>query len=172
MITPDEFRELYIKHSKTSMAFAIGGTIIGLIAFPSILLFADEPFGIPTIYGTIFTGLLIVLGPLGILANKKHKDNIVSGNDPLLKGIELGNSDYVKWFYMLVLKHKKRQPPNDKIYAVCIYNDKKEIFHMDLDDEEQANAALELLSKKFPEAVGGYSEEIKQKMEEKYGFTL
>lgn len=165
MMTTDEFKKLYFQYGRNSMRAAIIGTSIGVIGCVFMLAMGYN------IYGAAAFGGLAFIGLLGYYQNVKHKKLIDSGQHPLIQGIEMGNSDYIKWFYVTVLTHKKNIKALEfKTYYINAYDDKKIVLNLSMDDQAQCDAIMELMASKFPNAEKGYSEEIRQRMIETYKY--
>ena len=163
-MTPQEFKENYIKESGHTTIAGIVGMTIGFGG--CIVLLALDI----SLYGAIALGAFGCIAAYGFYLTSLHKKAIADGSNPLLKGIENGNSDYVKWCYTSVLTYKNRRPPFNKLYSVNVYNDKKLYYLMSLESEEECNAVMDLISNKFPKAQMGYSEEIRKSMKDQYKY--
>lgn len=165
MMTTEEFKELYFEYGKNSMTAAIIGASIGVVGCVFMLAMGFN------IYGAAAFGFLGCMGLLGYYKNVQHKKSIENGQNPLIQGIESGNSSYLKWFYVTILTHKKNIKALEfKTYYINAYDDKKIVLDLSMEDEEQCNRIIELLASKFPNAQTGYSEEIRQKMIQKYNY--
>ncbi len=164
-MTTEEFKKLYFQYGKHSMTSAIIGTSIGVLGCIFMLAMGYN------VYGAAAFGLLGGIGLLGYYKNVQHKKSIDSGQNPLIQGIDSGNSDYIKWFYVTILTHKKSIMALEfKTYCVNAYDEKKIVLDLSLKDEDECNQLMELLKYKFPNADTGYSEEIRQKMIQKYNY--
>lgn len=163
-MTTEEFKKIYIQHGKNSMIAAIVGMIVCFGG--GIALFA---FGANVYIAGGLTALGLIAS-LGLYKNIQHKKDIQNGINPVLKGIEEGNSDYIKWFYVSEMINEK--DTNIRYYQFKAYNEKKIALMFSMDGNQQSNEAMELFSEKFPQAKRGFSEEIRKEMVAKYKYKF
>lgn len=160
----DQFKKLYFQTGKDSKTAALVGTSIGVIGCITFLVMGYS------IYGVVAFAFLAVSGAYGYYLNLKHEARMKSGH-PLIKAMEAGNSNYIKWFYVTVLTHKQTiKAANFKTYYIDAYDDKKNVLDLGLKDEEECNQVAALLASKFPGAVKGFSEEIRLEMILRYNY--
>ena len=163
-MTINEFKKLYFQKGKDSKTSALVGMIIGVVGCSTFLLMDYS------ITGVIAFGVLASLAALGYYMNIRHEASLARSN-PLIQGIKSGNSDYIKWFYVTTLTHKKNiKALNFKTYYINAFNDKRKVLDLSMASEEQGNQAMDLFASKFPNAEKGYSDEIRLKMIEKYNY--
>jgi len=164
MMSMDEFKRLFFQTGENSKIAALVGTSIGVIGCITFLVMGYS------IYGVIAFAFLAVSGPYGYYLNLKQEALMKSGH-PLIKAMEAGNSDYIKWFYVTVLTHKQTiKAANFKTYYIDAYDDKKNVLDLGLKDEKECNEMAALLASKFPNAVQGFSEAIRLEMISKYNY--
>lgn len=160
----DEFKKLYFQTGKDSKTAALVGTSIGVIGCIAFLVMGYS------IYGVVAFAFLAVSGAYGYYLNLKQEALLKNGH-PLIKAMEAGNSDYIKWFYVTALTHKQTiKAANFKTYYIDAYDDKKNVLDLGLKDEEECNRMAALLASKFPNAVQGFSEDIRLEMILKYNY--
>ena len=164
MMSMDEFKKLFFQTGENSKVAALVGMSIGILG---CIAFIVKDY---SIYGVVAFAFLAVSGAYGYYLNLKQEAVMKSGH-PLIKAMEAGNSDYIKWFYVTVLTHKRTiKAANFKTYYVDAYDEEKNVLDIGLDDEEQCKRMAALLSSKFPNAVQGFSEEIRLEMIAKYNY--
>lgn len=164
MMSMDEFKKLFFETGENSKIAALVGMSIGIIGCITLLVLGWS------IYGVLAFAFLAVSGAYGYYLNLKQEARMKEGH-PLIKAMEAGNSDYVKWFYITVLTHKQTiKAANFKRYYIDAYDDKKNVLDLGLKDEEECNRMAALLASKFPNAVQGFSEDIRLEMILKYNY--
>jgi len=163
-MTTEEFKKIYIQHGKNSMIAAIIGMIVCLGGGLTLLVL---DFNIYLACGFIGLGLI---ASLGLYKNIQHKKDIQNGINPVLKGIESGNSDYIKWYYVSELVNEKDH--NIRSYQFNAYSEKKIVLMFAMNGHKQAYEAMDLFTEKFPQAQKGYSEDIRKDMVARYKYKF
>jgi hypothetical protein len=165
------FKRAVSKSVVKNVIVGIGIFLFGVFIAWLVIPGTDSEMKDMTIAGFIviwaLAGCCLFFGFLITLQHIRHHIKMKKGNHPIVIALETGNNDHLVWIY----EHVTSVQGGGSDHQIWTYDKNGAKFVMSL-KAKRINKVIKYLQEQFPEAVFGYTEEIRISMSEKLGEKL